>query len=362
VKWSLSELVSLVNRHPHLVRAVRTALAAAVSWLLVMPIPGPADRYPYYAPLGAVVAVSTTVAGSIRGSLQGVLALMIGAGLALVVEPVVPWEVLALAIVVGVGSLIGGWPRLGSMASWVPISAMFVLIVGRSDPQQYVTAYLGLTALGAVVGVAANLAFAPLPLSRTGAQVSKVRETLAEQLRDLADGLRHDDPLTRDEWEQRHHALIPVTRKMSEMVAEASEARRANWRARHWRETADQQYERARSLGQLAFLVEDVTELLATHEIAGTRHIALGPQLRPPTADVLDALADLLADGGSPLSEPDHLRRIDRVLATLVDCIRERREETGDDLFSAGSVVIAVRRAVASLVPDDLADELPSRH
>ena len=106
----------------------------------------------------------------------------------------------------------------------------------------------------------------------------------------------------------------------------------------------------------------NVRELLAAHEIAGTQHIALGPQLRPPTADVLEALADLLADGDSPLSEPDHLHRIDRVLATLVDCIRERREQTGDDLFSAGSIVIAVRRAVASLVPDDLADELPSRH
>jgi uncharacterized membrane protein YgaE (UPF0421/DUF939 family) len=356
------ELIRFVNRHPHLVRAFRTAVAATVAWLLVIPIPGPADRYPYYAPLGAVVAVSTTVAGSIRGSVQGVVALMIGAALALVVEPVVPWEVLALAIVVGVGSLIGGWHRLGSMASWVPISAMFVLIVGRSDPRQYVTAYLGLTALGAVVGVIANLVFAPLPLSRTGAEVSKVRATLAEQLRDLAEGLRHDDPLTREEWAERHHALMPVTRQMSSMVAEASEARRANWRASHWRQTADQQYERARALEQLAFLIEDVTELLATSEVAGIQHIALGPQLRPPTADVLDTLADLLADGDSPLSEPDHLRRIDRALARLVDATRERREATDDDLFSAGSLVMAVRRAVASMVPDDLADELPSRH
>lgn len=360
--WDLPELTRLLNRHPHLVRALRTAIAAAVAWVVVMPIGGPADQYPYYAPLGAVVAVSTTVAGSIRGSLQGVVALMIGSALALALSPVVPWEVLALALVVGIGSLIGGWHRLGSMASWVPISGMFVLIVGRSDPERYVTAYLGLTALGAVVGVVANLVFAPLPLSRTGVQVTKVRETLAEQLRDLADGLRHDDPLTREEWEERHHALVPVTRQMSSMVAEASEARRANWRARHWRETADEQYERARALEQLAFLVEDVTELLATHEIADSPHIALGPQLRPPTADVLDAMADLLGDVDEPLVQPQRLRHVDGALATLVACIRERREQTGDDLFSAGSVVIAVRRAVAALVPDDLADELPSRH
>lgn len=362
MRWNLPAVTRFVNRHPVIIRALRTAIAATAAWLLVRPLGGPANQYPYYAPLGAVVAVSTTVAGSIRGSLQGVLALMLGAGLALVVSPVVPWEVVALAIVVGVGSLIAGWPRLGPMASWVPISAMFVLIVGRSDPGRYVTAYLGLTALGAIVGVVANLVFAPLPLSRTGAHVTEVRETLAEQLRDLADGLRRDDLLTREEWEERHHALIPVTRQMSRMVSEASEARRANWRARHWRDTADEQYERARALEQLAFLVEDVTELLATHEIADSPHIALGPQLRPSAADVLQAMADLLGAVDEPLAQPDRLRSVDRALATLVDCIRERRVATGDDLFSAGSVVIAVRRAVASLVPADLADELPSRH
>lgn len=362
VRSKLGTATHWVNRHPVVVRALRTAVAVAVAWLLVQPIPGPGDKYPYYAPLGAVVAVSTTVAGSIRGSLQGIASVLIGSVLALAVAPIIPWEVLALAIVVGVGSLASGWVPLGSMASWVPIAAMFVLIAGRSDPQEYVVAYLGLTTLGAVVGVIVNLAFAPLPLSRTGAQVGKVRETLAEQLRDLADGLRLEDPLTNEEWEERHHALMPVTRRMSQMVAEASEARRANWRARRWQQTAEEQYERARALEQLAFLVEDVAELVATQEVAGTQHIALGPVLRPPTAAVLEALADLLADEDSSLSEPDHLRSVDRALADLVDCIRARREETGDDMFSAGSVVTTVRRAVASLVPDDLADELPSRH
>ncbi|HET8561730.1 MAG TPA: hypothetical protein VFL69_14500 [Marmoricola sp.] len=362
MEWTPADLLRLVNRHPHVVRAVRTALAAAAAWMLVWPFGGPVDQYPYYAPLGAVVAVSGTVAGSVRTSLQGVLALMIGAGLALAVQPMVPWPVLGLSIVVGVGSLIGAWPLLGPMASWVPISAMFVLIVGRPHPQQYVTAYLGLTALGAAVGVVANLVFAPLPLSRTGAQVTKLRTTLAEQLHDLADGLRHESPLTHEEWGERHHALVPITRRMSELVGEASEARRANWRARRWKETAHEQYERARALEQLALLVEDVTGLLGSHEAAGEPHIALGPALRPPAADVLETLGELLGDVGSPLAEPERLRAVDQALARLVEGIRERREESGDDLFSAGSVVIAVRRAVASLVPDELTDELPSRH
>ena len=362
VKSDVGTLLRFVNRHPHLLRAVRAAIAATAAWALVQPLGGPADQYPYYAPLGAVVAVSTTVTSSIRGSLQGLASLVLGVAIALAVLHAVPSELAGLALVVGIGSLVAGWDRLGSMASWVPISAMFVLVIGGQHPQDYVSGYLGLTALGACIGVAVEFAFAPLPLSRTGAEVSRVRLTLGEQLRDLSDGLRQHDLLTRDEWRERHHALIPVTRRMSAMVAEASEARRGNWRAHRWVETAREQYERARALEQLTFLVEDITDLLSLSESADSAYIALGPALRRPTAEVLDALADLLVDVDASLSQPDRLREVDKALAQLVACIRERRDQTGDDMFSAGSLVISVRRAVASLVPDDLTEELPSRH
>jgi hypothetical protein len=41
-------------------------VAAAVAWLVVLPFVGVADDYAYYAPLGAVIAVSATVARSWR--------------------------------------------------------------------------------------------------------------------------------------------------------------------------------------------------------------------------------------------------------------------------------------------------------
>ncbi|HET8602441.1 MAG TPA: hypothetical protein VFM09_00790 [Marmoricola sp.] len=362
MKRDVGALLRLLNRHPHVLRALRAAIAATAAWAVVQPLGGPADQYPYYAPFGAVVAVSTTVTASIRGSLQGLASLVLGVAIALAVLRAVPSEIAGLALVVGIGSLVAGWDRLGSMASWVPISAMFVLVIGGQHPQDYVSGYLGLTTLGAGIGIAVEFAFAPLPLSRTGAEMRRVRLTLGEQLRDLADGLRQDELLTRDEWRKRHHALIPITRQMSAMVAEASEARRGNWRAHRWVETARKQYERARALEQLTFLVEDITDLLALTESADSTHIALGPALRRPTGEVLDALADLLMDVEASLSEPDRLRQVDRALARLVSCIRERRDETGDDMFSAGSLVISVRRAVASLVPEDLTEELPSRH
>jgi hypothetical protein len=55
--------------------------------------------------------------------------------------------------VVGLGVLLAGWHRLGSSGSWTATSALVVLILGSQDPGS-VTAYTGLTALGAGIGLA----------------------------------------------------------------------------------------------------------------------------------------------------------------------------------------------------------------
>ncbi|WP_310964668.1 FUSC family protein [Nocardioides terrisoli] len=352
----------ILERRPGVARAVRAGLAAAIAWLIVRPLGGAANLYPYYAPFGAVIAVTTTVAGSIRDSLRAVAAVMIGAALALAIHAVTDNDVLGLLVVIGGGSLIANWSVLGRLGSWVPVAGLFVLIPGGADSEEFLIGYLGLTSLGAAIGIVVNLVFAPLPLSRTGLRVREVRDALAEQLTELAEGLRGDRAPTPEEWQEGHRALIPLSRRMSEMVGEASEARRANWRARHWRDTANRQYALARALEQLTFLVEDVSTLLSTHEVSGSEHIALGPRLRPQAAELLAAAADLLAGLDSPIAPLEPLRRVDAAMAELVEEIRRTRGETGDDLFTAGALVIAVRRAVSALVPDDHADELPSRH
>src|SRR5690606_21273900 len=48
--------------------AVKVALAAALAWLVVQPLGGAADHYTYYAPLGAVVVVSSRLGQSLRWS------------------------------------------------------------------------------------------------------------------------------------------------------------------------------------------------------------------------------------------------------------------------------------------------------
>ncbi len=153
-------------RHPRLGLAGKAAVAAALAWAVARAVPGPAGQYPYYAPLGALLATTTTLAGSARESAQTVAAIVAGAGIALAVDAVAPAELVGIAVVVAAGVLLAGWERLGSARSWVPTAALFVLIIGGRDPVGYVLGYAGLTALGAVVGLAVTAAFPPAAAHR----------------------------------------------------------------------------------------------------------------------------------------------------------------------------------------------------
>jgi uncharacterized membrane protein YgaE (UPF0421/DUF939 family) len=217
---------------------VKAALAAALAWHVAGLLPlDPAQQYPYYAPLGAVIATSTTLSGSVRGSIQSVAAIALGAAVALGVSAVLGDGFGALAVVVAASVLLAGWRHLGSSGSWTATSALFVLVLGTQD-SGFVVAYTGLTAVGAVLGLAVTAAFPPLPLAPAAEQLRALRDTLAGQLEDLADGLQQEHPPTEDEWRQRTHRIDPVLAQMREAVQQAAEARRGNRRARHHRATA----------------------------------------------------------------------------------------------------------------------------
>jgi uncharacterized membrane protein YgaE (UPF0421/DUF939 family) len=349
-----------VDLQQHLILSLKAALAAGLAWLAVQPLWGIADEYPYYAPLGAVIAITSTVAGSVRESLQGVLAIFVGASLALFVVLTDLPTVAELAIVVALGTAVSGWWRFGSKASWVPISALFVLIIGRGDAMDYAVAYLGLTSLGALIGIGINIAFPPLALTPMADSVTRLRGLLADQLEDIADGLSGDEPPTREEWEHRQRSIRPTTEEMQRVVGHVTDGRRANWRARKWDEHADRRYQQARALQQVAFLIEDLTALVVEQERADKELVALGPSLRPYAADTLCALAEVLRSVEGETADADQLRAADAAVVTLADAIREARNRSSSDLFAAGTIVAGTRRALASLVPEDLRDEIPA--
>lgn len=345
----------------HTIRSVKAAVAAGLAWLLVLPLSGVADQYPYYAPLGAVIAVSTTVAGSVRESLQAVLGIALGALIAVTVMTLTDVPVAVdVVLVVLVATLASAWRRLGSQASFAPISGIFVLILGQDDPVGMSVAYVGLVALGALVGVGLNFAFPPLALTPMTASVRRLREVLADQLEDLAEGLLSEEVLTRDEWRRRQRAIRPGTEDLQRVVGHAADSRRANWRARRWSDTAEQRYQQARALQQVAFLIEDLTALVVEQEHADRQLVALGPRLRPHAAHVLQDLAQALRSVEGETAAEAELRETDAAVAKLVGEIRDERVRTHHDLFAAGTIVAGVRRTMASLAPEELRGEVPS--
>jgi uncharacterized membrane protein YgaE (UPF0421/DUF939 family) len=360
LRGTLDRSVAAAQQHPRIPLAVKTAVAAAAAWIVVQPMDGIADRYPYYAPLGAVVAMSTSVVSSVRASVQGVLAIFLGAALALVATQLPVPELAALTLVVAVGTLLAGWSRIGSMASWVPISALFILIIGAKDPVDYAVAYLVLTGLGAAIAVAINAAVPPLPLTPATITSTALLTTLAEQLEDLAEALTQDPIPTPAEWEKRQREIAPQAEYLRGLVNDAAEARRVNWRAHRWVEMTERVYAQARALQQLAFLVEDITAVLVDREHAERETVALGPALRPPAAEALGRMAEVLRSVDGSTASPEALEAADAAVRDLVATIREQRHETGDDFFDAGTIVTAARRAISALVPADEADRLPT--
>ncbi|WP_346620509.1 hypothetical protein [Blastococcus montanus] len=341
-------------RHPRLGLAVRAAVAAVVAWSLVQLVPGPAADYPYYAPLGAVVATTaSTLASSVRASLQTVASIALGAAVALVGDALLDNRLLTLALVIAVGVLLSGWSRLGSSSTWLPTAALFVLILGQDNPSGYVVAFAGLTFGGAVVGILVNAAFPPLPLAPAEAALTELRDTLAGQLDDVVDGLRQEHPPTQDEWRGRMRTIDPLLAQTRDTVQQTDEARRGNRRAARYRDSAERLYRQARALERLTLLVEDLTVVIAETEVAENERVALGPELRPAAARALDALADALRSVDGAAADPEVVHRADDAVDAFTTELRRARATTDDDLLEAANIVESVRRSLTALRPPE---------
>ena len=338
-----------VDTRPRLARATKAALAAAIAWLCVLPIGGFADDYPYYAPLGAVIAVSSTFASSLRSVLQAIGAIGAGAAIAVAAQLMALPEAAAVALAVAAGVLVGGWRRLGEMAGWVPISALFVLIIGGDDPSYYVGAYLGLTGLGAVVGLLVNGVFPPLPLTATSVTLRRLRSVLADQLDDLADGLLQPGPPDPDEWQQRRLDLSPHVTDLHQLAQQVSEARRANWRERRWHDAADLQHAHALTLLRLSGLVEELVALVSEREQADFAEVALGPRLRPVTAPCLQGMAAVLRARPEDDAWDKAFAGLTGRIEELQAAVRRAWRDEDQDRFSAAAIVVALERAAQSL-------------
>ncbi len=147
-------------------------------------------------------------------------------------------------------------------------------------------------------------------------------------------------------------AIDPVLAQTRAAVQHTQEARRGNRIAGRYRDAVDRQHDQARALERLAFLVEDLTLLVAESEVADSERFALGPPLRPAAAAALARLAEVLRSVDGATGELGATQGAGDALDTLTTKVRHARATTDDDLFVASSIVENLRRALAVVRAD----------
>jgi uncharacterized membrane protein YccC len=235
-----------------------------------------------------------TVAASAKHGLQSLLGLGLGIAMAFAVTTVVTApNALAVAVVVGLGVIIGGLPRLGSASEWVPMAALFVLVLGYSNAESFSFAYVLQMGMGVAVGFAVNwLVLPPLHLEDIDPAIDGHQRALSKQLRDMASAMTESWPPDHEEWASRSGELAQTATAVRTAVQAAKLSAKANPRSRRRAGRLPGDLAGLRVMERITFHVQDITDVLASviwEEDAGT----VIPEGVPP--DVAEALVDVAA-------------------------------------------------------------------
>lgn len=274
--------------HERVLLAIKTALAAGIAWWIALRMPGVAAQYPYYAPLGAVACMYPTVAGSARQGFETLIGLAMGFALAFPIILIGDISVVSVAIVVGVGVLAAGLPRLGAGRDWIPIASLFVLLVGGEDPQEYSFSYLIQMLVGVIVGLLVNmLVFPPLHLDGAVRGLQNFRALLAQQLSDMAEAINESWPPEHEEWAERESKLTQLGQEVRSAVQLADNSRRGNPRGRRHKRDLAADYHWLQAMERIAFYVQNMTEVLADVIWHTRESTPLPPALVQPLSDAI---------------------------------------------------------------------------
>ncbi|WP_433874084.1 FUSC family protein [Sinomonas atrocyanea] len=291
-----------------LLLAAKSAFAAGLAWIVAQYMPGPAANYPYYAPLGALVSMYPTVADSLQKGLQSLLGLTLGIGVAIAVGTFSGPTALAVALVVGTGVLVGGLPRMGSAADWVPMAALFVLVIGVNGRDEFSLGYLLQMAAGVAIGFAVNwFILPPLHYRAVTPAFRRLRHALAGQLEDMAAAMTEPWPPSHQDWAEREGILAQTAAEVRAAVDRADLSARANPRRRRHRRDLAADLADLRAVERATFQVEDITDVLSSviwdeHAVA-----AVPPDLAQELADALAATGTVLRTWGESDDVDGHL-------------------------------------------------------
>ncbi|MBP2217254.1 aromatic acid exporter family protein [Arthrobacter sp. CAN_C5] len=335
-------------RHKRLLLAFKAALAASIAWLVALQVPGVASEYPYYAPLGAVACMYPTIAGSAKQGFQTLVGLAIGFALAFPVIYFGDRSVVSVALVVGLGVLTAGLPHIGAGRDWIPVAALFVLLLGGDDPDGYSFGYLLQMLVGVTIGLIVNvLIIPPLHLNAVVAGLDSLRSALALQLRDMGEALREQWPPEHKDWADRQNKLTTFSKEVRTAVQLADSSRHGNIRQyRHKRDLAAD-FHSLQSMERITFYVEDMTELLTDVIWRTPESTPLPKPLGPPLAYAVKLT-------GTAVEEWDTTAESLTDAETAVEDLMQHLKDVSPDerIDATASLGMALRRILLTIRAD----------
>ncbi len=338
--------VSTALLWPRLQLATKAAIAAGLAFFIAPYMPWSAADYPYYAPLGALVAMYENVSGSMRQGVQTLAGLAIGVGLAFLLFSLGDPSPLNVAIVMGLGVILAGLPRIGSGSDWIPTAALLVLLVGGHNPDKFSFGYLMQMGVGVTIGILVNLlVFPPLHFKAAALSLAELRLALARQLWDMSEALKENWPPEHEDWSRRSEALAGRARAVRAAVQKADASRRANPRRRLHPRDLEQDYRNLRDLERLTFHVQDVTQVLSDVIWATDNPFVIPDGYAEPLAEAMILVGDALraADEEEPHRQAELIEEADAAVKAFSARIA-KEDQSGGAPSAVESVLLSLHR------------------
>ena len=214
---------------------LKTTIAATGAWLLGTLLPGGLDTYAYYAPFGALIAMTPTIQSSLKSTVNVLVGVLLGlvSAWALILGGI--GGLFAVALSVGIVTLLAGIPGLHAGRDYIPLAAVFVFVVGGSDVDGFSFGFVAQLALGSGLGIGVTRIIPP-PLQTASAKKSirQLRDRVAVCVEQFADSLDEVDgaaDVTDTAWEDLLADLDLAAETATNDVAYAWQSRRGNARA-----------------------------------------------------------------------------------------------------------------------------------
>ncbi|GGC01003.1 FUSC family protein [Cellulomonas carbonis] len=343
--------VHAVLGHPRVAMAAKGAVAATLAWVVAEQLPGPVAEYSFYAPFGAVATMYPAVAQSAAESVRATAAIGLGAVLGLATDRVLGSGTLGLALVVAVGILLAGIRWVGEQRVYVPVAAVFVMLLGQGAEVEFSASYAGLFLLGAAFSVVANALFPSFPLRRADDALRTLRRATAEHLRASADRLeRDDDPPPAPRPRPLGGRVDAARTAVGELVGSS----RGNRRAHRDVAAVDVRRRTFAALERAVLLVDDL-DALAADRPWGASVQSVPTALRSPMAEALRRLAEAVETVGLEDTEPGVRADVDGAVSALAAALAEHEDAHGRDAAGllVATVVTTLRRTLSVLTPED---------